>query len=610
MDAIRQAATVLDGVARVARVRPEVTAVEDGDTRLTYGQLWQQAGTLADVLRDRGIGNGDRVGLCLPRSASLVSAAVGITAAGAAYVALDPDTPVERLVLALRDAGAAALVVDPSHPLAARCGLPVLQVGGPVPDAAVPAEAAAERATPGPSDIAYLVYTSGSTGRPKGVEIEHRSLANLVSWHVESFGVSTGDRCSLLASPGFDASVWETWPSLTVGATLVVVPPDLKTDPIGLRDWLVTNAITVAFVPTAVVEPLLALEWSGSCALRVVLTGGSALHTRPRPGLPFTLVNNYGVSEATVVSTSGIVEPEEEPGPESVARTDGAGAGQRLPDIGAAISNVDLSVEGEDGQPVGVGEIGELVVRGVSVARGYVGEAAATFDGVYRTGDLVRQRPDGRLDYIGRKDDQVQISGVRVEPAEVAAVIGGDPAVRGCAVLPDESGHRLIAYLVGEPDPAQLRDRVSAALPPQMIPADYITVREIPLTLNGKVDAAALRAFANGAATRSESTADVGGAPQGEIEPIVADLVAELLKVESVGRDQNFFLLGGHSLLGAQLIARLGALFSIELSLRLLFDNPTVAGLSAAVERTLIAEVNELSPEDVRRALADDPTQS
>jgi non-ribosomal peptide synthetase component F len=286
----------------------------------------------------------------------------------------------------LGDSGARIAVTRPD--LAARIGArraiePIQSAGSAL---AAPATVAA-------GDPAYIVYTSGSTGRPKGVIIEHASLGNLVDWHKKAFGITESDRTALISSPGFDAAVWEIWPCLSAGASLHVPPERVKTDPVALRDWLLAEGITTTFVPTPLCEALIALDWPDTAPLRIMLTGGDVLHRRPRAGLPFRLVNNYGVSEATVVATSGTVTP---------AHT--ADGHDDLPALGAAISGVTLTVVDPDGRPVPPGTAGELVIGGIGVGRGYLGHpdlnrtkfsVDAAGHRRYRTGDLVRLRADG-----------------------------------------------------------------------------------------------------------------------------------------------------------------------------------------------------------------------
>ena len=434
----------------------------------------------------------------------------------------------------------------------------------------------------GVDDVAYVIYTSGSTGEPKGVEVSHDSLINLVEWHCEAFTLDATDRTSMLASPAFDASVWELWPSLVSGASLHV-PDVAAASADGLRDWLVSERITVSFVPTPLAEAVLALEWPTDVALRCLLTGGDVLHRRPVAETPFTVVNNYGVTEATVVTTSGTVTPD-----------DGAGT---VPSIGRAIAGTSVYVLDADRKPVSQGEPGELYIGGRGVAIGYVDrpeETAARFladpwkrgSRMYRTGDLVRVTNDGEVCFLGRLDNQVQIRGHRVELDEVATVLSTHPRVDQCAVVAgdEESGAtRIVAYVVSSSDASagreELRDFLSHRLPLYMLPTAFVDIDALPLTNNGKVDRAALPAPPR-AETRRTAPDD---APV--VETAVVGMLEELLDLDYVRPEDNFFELGGHSLMGAQLVARLHDRFDVELTLLTIFDNPTAAGIAACIEQ-------------------------
>src|SRR4051794_3911460 len=407
--------SVADAVARAAAQQPGALALTAPDRSMTYAELDAAAADLAEQLGPLGA-QGTPVGLCLDRSAALVVAALAIVRAGAGYVALDPSDPTQRLQDILRDCGAPLLVSTPD--LAERLEITPIESG--------PAGVAIARLASvslSYDDVAYVTYTSGSTGTPKGVLVGHDGLLNLVDWHRRTFEVTARDRCTQIASPGFDAFAWEVWSCLATGASLHVVPEDLKTDPIRLRDWLVAEHITVSFLPTPLAEAVLKLNWPDATALRYLLTGGDRLQRAPRPGLPFTLVNNYGVTEGTVVSTSGIVAPDDD----------------NAPSIGRPIDGVRVRIVGPDLEPVPDGVAGELLIGGVSVARGYLGApdltatrfimVAGDEDRWYRTGDVVRRRPDGAIDFLDRIDDQVQIRGRRVEPGEIVAALDSHPAV-------------------------------------------------------------------------------------------------------------------------------------------------------------------------------------
>lgn len=606
-EALQESAGVRAGlVARIAAhaVRqPSALAVAGPDAALSYGQLWARALTLRDLLLGAGLRPGEAVALCLPRSADLVVGVVGIVAAGGYYVALDPAQPVERLRFSVADSGARLVVshkdgygLPPErrvNPLSARTAEPGVAVDG-EPGPVVDAD---------PDAPAYVIYTSGSTGEPKGVLVEHAGVANLVDWHQRAFGLTAGDRTTLLASPGFDASVWEIWPSLTAGASLHVPPEALKTDPVALRDWLLAEGITVSFLPTPLAEAVLALDWPGAAPLRFLLTGGDVLHHRPPPGLPFALVNNYGLSEASVVTTSGTVAPA------------AAAAADERPSMGAAIDGVDLDIVDEAGHPVADGAAGELVIGGVSVARGYVNRPELTRQKfrtspsgarTYRSGDLVRRRADGALEYLGRVDEQVQLRGFRIELPEIDAVLARHPAVRAAAVVVggSDDAQFLTGYVVAATDtaaldPEALRTHAATHLPEHMVPRDFVTLRALPTTVSGKVDRRALHAERPPAPEHGG-----GGAARTDTERAIAAVVAERLALPDVGVDDNFFLLGGHSMLGAQLIIRISEQFGVELSLRTLFEHPTVAEMAAEVERLVEEEVSAMTDEELLAAAA------
>jgi amino acid adenylation domain-containing protein len=575
------AVELVDGAVLSA---PDSIAVRAHDGTLTYRELWQRAERLARHLHRLGVRPGDLVGQCVERSASLVVGALAAFRAGAAYVGTDPAYPDERLRWMLDDADVAAVVTDRRNAgrmLGDRATV-VLDAGGELPADVTAADDGPLPAPPRSADLAYVVYTSGSTGHPKGVMIEHGGLANLIGWHSAAFGVTDADHCTQIASPGFDAAVWEVWPALAAGATLHVVPEGLRRDPLGLRDWMIDEGITVSFVPTAIAEGLIAVPWPTNAPLRYLLTGGDALTRRPAANLGFELVNNYGLSETAVVATSGTV----------------AADGSAPPSIGRPIDGVLAEVVDDALTPVAPGEPGELLIGGVMVARGYLHRDDLTAERFlddargrwYRTGDRVALRPDGGLDFLGRADDQLSLRGFRVEPAEIVTALDAHPAIDSSAVLgggAPGADVELVAYIVagdgGRPDDAALSASVGARLPDYMVPARYVWLPELPLTSHGKLDRDALRAAVP--EDRPPAAAATARQPETSIQRTVASVVAELLSVEEVGTDENFFLLGGHSMLGAQLIVRLEDLLGVEISLRYLFDHPTPAEIAEEVKR-------------------------
>ena len=580
--AVSAHSTVPEAVIAQVIQTPDAPAVCAQSGFLTYRGMDQQANRLARSLRVLGVGKDVPVGLCVPRSPQMVIGALAIWKAGGAYVPLDPTNPPDRLVSILEDAQAQAVLSIPS--LAQR----LLKAPCPVVHAETP-HVAGQSAAPlslevAPADLAYVIYTSGSTGSPKGVEITHGSLANLVSWHQQVFSVTSADRASHLAGLGFDAAVWELWPYLASGASVHLVDDTTRNSPELLQAWLVDQRITISFVPTPLAERLLFLSWPREAALRTLLTGGDTLHHYPPSGLPFVLVNNYGPTECTVVATSGPVYP--------------MGRKDSLPAIGSAITNTEIHLLDQELQPVPAGTPGEICIAGASLARGYrnlpnltaekfVTSTSVTGNRLYRTGDLGRLLPDGNIAYLGRLDDQIKIRGFRIEPNEIISRLNEHPDVQQSLVLAREDppgDKRLVAYVVLQRDSrttdSMLRDFVGMALPEYMQPSAFVHLEEFPLTPNGKIDRAALPPpdLANPAGAGN------GTDPQTPIERRIAGLVANLLNVEKVGREDNFFLLGGHSLLGAQLIAELRKVFGVEISLQALFEAPTVAALSAEIE--------------------------
>lgn len=592
--------------AQAART-PEAPAVVAPERRLTYGALEAEANRLANYLRARGVGPEVRVGLCVGRSAALIVGALAILKAGGAYVPLDPAHPAERLAFMLGDAAAPVVITEAA--LVADLPAGAWETVALDRDAALIAResAAAPHVEVAVGNLAYVVYTSGSTGRPKGVEIEHAALLNLVDWHQRAFGVTAADRATQVASPAFDAAVWELWPYLTAGATIVLPDEGTRVVPGALRDWLLAERITISFLPTPLAERVLTLPWPERAALRFLLTGGDALRHYPAAGLPFALINNYGPSENTVVATSGRVWP--------------APDGGDLPAIGWPIDNTIVRLLDADGRPVPTGEAGELYIGGASLARGYVGRPDLTAERflpdpldptpgarLYRTGDLGRLLPDGQIAFLGRTDDQVKIRGYRIELDEIVATLNAHPGVATSLVLAREDtpgNKRLVAYVTPRPGARlttdELRDALLAQLPDYMVPVAFVRQDDFPLTPNGKIDRRALPL------PDAENTAwgDDFLAPRTATEAGIAALVAELIAAERVGVDENFFLLGGHSLLGTQLIARIRHDFGVDLPLRAIFEAPTVEELAAEVDARLLVALDGLSEAELAELLRD-----
>jgi non-ribosomal peptide synthetase component F len=393
---------------------------------------------------------------------------------------------------------------------------------------------------------------------PKGVASTHASLVNLICWHREAYRVTPSDRASQIASPAFDAAVWEIWPYLAAGASVHVPDEAARLHARRLVRWLVEQRITLAFLPTPLAEAALREPWPRPCALRALLTGGDKLGQPPAQALPFRVVNHYGPTENTVVSTCAEV------------------SGTGVPSIGRPLPNTEAYVADRHLQPVPVGVPGELLLGGAQLSPGYWKRpdlTAAQFiqafgKRLYRTGDRVRWLADGNLEFLGRIDDQVKIRGFRIEPAEIEAALTRQPGVREAVVVAKDK--RLVAYVVGHVDVEKLRQ----ALPAYMVPAQFVTLDALPLTAHGKVDRRALPA-----PERAEFVA-----PSTRTERTLAELWQRLLHARRIGAGDHFFECGGHSLLVMELVAAVRARFGVELPLKHLFERPRLAELAEAID--------------------------
>ncbi|RKI03638.1 amino acid adenylation domain-containing protein [Corallococcus sp. AB038B] len=559
---------------------PDALAVAFAGESLTYGQLEARANRLAWHLRGLGVGPDVPVSLCLERSTAFVEAALGVLKAGGAYVPLDPSAPPERLQSILEDVRAPVLLASRNTaalalPPDCRCLLAEDGFGA----AGAPAHAPPELT--GPRHLAYVIYTSGSTGRPKGVELEHAGLAHLVDWHQRTYALTPEDRTTQAAGPAFDAAVWELWPTLTAGASLHIVEDEVRGVPERLVAWLTDERITRCFLPTPLAEAVLTQPWPAHAALRTLLTGGDRLHRGAPEGTPFQLINHYGPTECTVVATSGQVS-----------------AGAVNPPIGRPIANTQAYVLDARQQPVPVGVPGELWLGGLGLARGYLNRPELTarafvphpFDArdgarIYRTGDRVRFLPDGALEFLGRADTQVKLRGLRLELGEVESLAMEHPAVRQAIATVSEEGpggKRLVLHAVVAPGQActegDLKAHLRRRLPESLVPSAILFLDALPLTLNGKVDRRALPA--PDATPRAD-----GVAPRDATEQRLADIWTELLGAPRVGVHDDFFELGGNSLLATQVISRVRESFGVDVPLRSAFEARTVAALAQVVSR-------------------------
>ncbi|WP_460625097.1 amino acid adenylation domain-containing protein, partial [Kitasatospora kifunensis] len=570
--------------ARVASAPEAVAVVFDG-VEVSFGELDARANRLARLLVGWGVGPESVVAVCMERGVELVVALLGVVKAGGAYLPVDPEYPVDRIGYTLEAAGAVCVLTSGALAGVLPAGVDriVVDERGTVEALAALEGSVLSGRVLSPSNPAYVIFTSGSTGRPKGVVVPHAGIVNRLAWMQARYGLTAADRVLQKTPFGFDVSVWEFFWPLLEGAALVVARPGGHREPGYLAELIQRERVTVNhFVPSMLQAFLTEPAAVGCVSLRVVVCSGEALPLEVQgrffevlPGAE--LHNLYGPTEASVDVTAWQCVPGQESG--------------SVP-IGAPIANTRVYVLDAGLRPVPVGVGGELYLAGVQLARGYVGRAGLTAERfvaspfaagerLYRTGDIARWNAGGQVEYLGRADEQVKIRGFRIEPGEVQAVVAAHPQVAQAAVVAREDApgdKRLVAYVVPadgvEGLPALVRQFVAERLPEYMVPSAVVVLEALPLSVNGKLDRKALPA--------PEYVSGSGRGPSSVREEILCAAFAEVLGLASVGVDDDFFALGGNSLLAIRLVEVLRER-GVSVSVRALFDTPTVAGLAVAV---------------------------
>ena len=567
---------------------PDATAVVSGAERWSYRDLNRRANRLAHHLRRHGVDAGTFVGLAVERSVELVVGALAILKAGGSYVPLDVDLPRLRLDAMMRDAGI-GVVVTHRRFLDRLPATPTGTICLDDPAAAEGDEEAGPHVAVGPDALAYVMFTSGSTGRPKGVAVRHRSIVRLVC--AQEYATFGPDRVFLqLAPASFDASTFEIWGALLHGATLILAPAGVP-DPRALEALLVRHRVTTLWLTASLFNQLVDDRPQALAGVREVLTGGEALsvrHVRRAQqvlGPQVQLINGYGPTEGTTFTTCYRIPATL---PLNLAS---------IP-IGRPIANTRVYVLDARRAPVPIGVPGELYIGGDGLADGYLGHPDLTAERfvadpfspapgarLYRTGDRCRWRADGELEFLGRLDDQVKLRGFRIELGEVEAALRLHPAVAHCAVAVRDFGgdKRLLAFVVpvGRSGvvASELRDHLRSRLPEHMLPAMFVALEDIPLTASGKIDRARLASYA----VASDDRADVIE-PRTPAERTLAAMWRELLACDRVSIDDDFFAMGGHSLLAVRLFARIEQEFGCRLPMAVLFQQGTIAHLARLVE--------------------------
>ncbi|WP_040774040.1 non-ribosomal peptide synthetase, partial [Nocardia pneumoniae] len=572
-----------DAVALVADIQDS-----DGRQELTYAELDARVNRLARYLIAEGVGPESRVALALRRSVDLVVAMYAVVRAGGAYVPVDPDQPAERTGYILATAAPVCVLTDAAAAFASDAA-PVVRLDElDLAELSTATVTDAERATPlRPENTAYVIFTSGSTGRPKGVAVSHGAIVNQLLWKSFEFDLVDDDAVLLKTAATFDLSVWEFWSAVVCRGRLVIASPDGHRDPAYLNELMTREAVTTLHVVPSMLDALLANADTDIPlpTLRRVLAIGEALPAETAKRFQIVnpkaaLFNLYGPTEAAVSITSHRV----------------TAADETLVPIGAPEWNSRVYVLDARLRPVPVGVSGELYLAGAQLARGYFGRADLTADRfvanpfqpgarMYRTGDLVAWTSAGELEYRGRTDFQVKIRGFRIELGEIEAALLALRQVAQAAVIAKsapKTGDQLVAYLVPSDvdagiDVAAVKSLLSASLPSYMVPSAFVVLDALPLNVNGKLDRKAL--------PEPEFEVQAFRAPSTPIEEIVASVYAEVLGVERVGADDDFFTLGGNSLLATQVAARIGKALDTRVPVRWLFEASTVAGLAVRAER-------------------------
>ncbi|WP_144119249.1 non-ribosomal peptide synthetase [Catellatospora sichuanensis] len=538
--------------------RPDAIAVFAADSAMTYAQLDAEAAAVTARLRERGIGPGDLVAVCLPRTSRLLPALLGVLRTGAAYLPLDPEHPEARRDGLLADARPAAVLTADGD------GVTVLGEA----EAGAVAGPAAPMREPG---LCYVIYTSGSTGRPKGVAVEHRGVVNLLHALPEVVPTGPGDVWLAVASAAFDMSVPELWLPLATGGTVVLATAEQARDGELLLKLLRLTGVTHAHLTPSTWRRLVDAGFAERGVVAVcgaeALPGPLAAELRSRTK---RLVNLYGPTETTVWSTAADLTAD---GPVT---------------IGRPLANTTAYVLDAALRPVPHGVVGELCLGGAGVARGYLGRPELTaarfvdtaWGRLYRTGDRVCRLPDGSLEFHGRADDQLKVRGHRIEPGEVEAHLRAAESVVDAAVTASADGAALVAYVVGTPDPARLREQLAAALPAYLVPSAFMLVEQLPRNANGKLDRAALAGLAGTPLVPRASPRPYTG-----LALQVYEIWREVLGHGEIGPDDDLFDLGGHSLTVTKIAARLRRRLGVDLPLHVFFDTPTINGIVAAADR-------------------------
>ncbi len=551
---------------------PDKTAVVYMKDMLTYKELNEKANIIARVLRNKGIKQNEIVGIMIEGGTEMLVGILGILKAGAAYLPIDPKYPTDRIEYMIEDSKTKILLTDfqPKDIIGENTEVILLNN-----EKLYKGENTNLDIINTPKDIAYIIYTSGSTGKPKGVMIEHSSLVNMCKWNIDYYKVTKEDNITKYAGFGFDASVWEIFPCIITGAAMHIIDEEIKLDLEKLNEYYNNNSITISFLPTQIAEQFMKLD---NHSLRYLQAAGDKL--RYFINKNYDIVNNYGPTENTVVTTSFIVDKEYE----------------NIP-IGKPIANTQIYILSKENKLQAVGIPGELCIAGESLARGYLNREELTAEKfienplvkgqrLYKTGDLARWLPDGNIEFLGRIDNQVKVRGYRIELGEIEGQLLSHSNITEAVVIDREdiqNNKYLCGYIVSNKEEivSDLREYLSKVLPEYMIPSYIVQLDKLPLTANGKVDRKAL--------PKPEVSIETGveyAAPSNTIEEKLTGIWSEVLGVERIGINDNFFALGGHSLKAINITAKIHKELNVLVPIKEMFETPTIKGLADYVKNT------------------------
>lgn len=608
---------VRDLCLQKAREDPDRPAIDDNGMIFSRRFVDQASNHLAAKLQELGTKQESVVPIVTHRSAAMIISQLAVLKCGAAFLPVDQNLPEKRLLAMIEAVNPSAIIIDETR--FAEFSVThdnVISLTGNANELPVSGKTVTEPISD--HTLAYVIFTSGSTGTPKGVAIEHGALANLAAFYSKTFAVKESDRTSVVASPSFDASINEIWPTLSRGGTLVIAPEYLVADTGGFHDWIFDNEINIAFAPTAMGELLIQQDWSGNSSLRVLQLGGEAMTRRPDEVLPFMIANSYGPAEATIISSQSIVK---------------VSGKQSRPDIGFPIDGCEMFITDHVGRPLPDEVKGEIRISGVNLARGYLGRPQLTEERFYQSpdcggrrlyisGDRGYRRSDGCFQCLGRIDDQLKLRGHRVEAGEIEATLKELPEIDEAAVVlqgNDAFDSHLVAFIAknSELHESDLKKRLRQTLPQYMIPTKYNYMQSLPLNSSGKInrqkliekakklrmstgvsvadkrnpvqrlDLASLKKSGS-KRMRDSNFSSKEPMNQVQIVSLIDDLWKKYLELDHIEVDENFFDLGGHSLMATKLMTDLRQNTGLQISLRSFFENPTIGSFTNYIQKNIM----------------------